>query len=163
MGLALARAERVRAAPCTVMGAAQACCSGPRGADACTVVGRAESVRGARACSTCRTSTIVVGPGASRPVVGCAGDHLKACRAGALLGGACRGRTKRTAVCGSIVGSACSPVMGNVEERRARGASSAVVVRAIGCSAAASTSSATAARACCGPILVAARRVTRPA
>jgi len=138
-------------------------------------VGRADSVRGARACSARGTGTSVVGPGPSRPVVGRAGEHLKACRAlrgrlgptsrraRALMGCACSGRTEPTTLRGSTVGSACSPVMGNVEEGRACGAGSAVVVRAIGCPAASSTSSATAARVCCGPIVVAARRVSRPA
>ena len=150
------------------MGGAQARGSAPRGADACTVVGRTDSVRGARACSA-------RGTGTSRPVVGRAGEHLKACRAlrgrlgrtsrraRALMGGACSGRTEHTTLRGSTVGSACSPIMGNVEEGRARGAGSAVVVLAIGCSAAASVSSATAARVCSGPVVVAARRVSRPA
>src|SRR5207245_2866085 len=120
-----------------------------RGADARTVVGRADSVRGARACSARGTGTSVVGPGPSRPVVGRAGEHLKACRAlrgrlgrtsrraRALMGGACSGRTEHTTLRGSTVGSACSPIMGNVEGGRARGAGSAVVVLVIGCYAAA--------------------------
>ena len=163
VGLALTGTECVRATTRTFMGGAEAGCSATRGAAACTVVGPADSVRCARARRAGRAGTLVVGPGPGRPVVGCSREHVEACRARALMGGACSGRTEHTTLRGSTVGSACSPIMGNVEEGRACGAGSAVVVRAICCAAASSTSSATAARVCCGPIVVAARRVSRPA
>lgn len=102
----------------------------------------------------------MVGPRPGRPVVGCAAEHLKTCRARAFMGGASRCCTELTAVSVSIVGRACGPVMGTGEDPRTRGADSAVVVRAVGGSATAAPSTAntcaTATRACRGPIVVAA-------
>ena len=165
VGLALTGTECVRATTRTFMGGAEAGCSATRGAAACTVVGPADSVRCARARRAGRAGTIVVGPGPGRPVVGCSREHVEACHARALMGGARRSYTERTAVRGSIVGRACSPVMGSLEEPRTRGAGSAIVVCPVGGTAASSTVNTcrTAARSCCGPIVVAAGRVTGPA
>jgi hypothetical protein len=179
VGLALTGTECVRATTRTFMGGPEASGSATRGRAACAVVGRADPIRAARAGRAGRTGTIVVGPCSSRPVVGCAREHFKARRAlrrrlgrragraRAFMGGARRCSTERTAVRGSIVGRACSPVMGSVEEPIAGCAGSAVVVCCVGGSAASSASSTAntcpaAARACRGPILVAARRVTGP-
>lgn len=167
VGLARTGAERLRSSSGPVVGGSEARGSTTGRGTASSGVERGDSIRAARARRSGRAGPGMVGPsGTCRPVVGRAREHRQARRSLAFMGGARRGCTERTGVRISVVGRARGPVMGSAEEPRTSSAGSAVLVGSISCSApstGAGSVCTTTARACSGPIVVAAGRVTGPA